>query len=157
MRSQCSKRSETRTCARMCPSLCGDGRTTSLVLPVCKPIDFRQAAFVSRRVIEGLVDGLEYLHSLGIVHRDIRPSNLILDQNDNVIIIDCETSIAFQDAPEVEYLGGFICWPARLLSSDYARYTPQPTDDLLAFWSFCTCYSHRSLKHVVRAVLGSAM
>jgi serine/threonine protein kinase len=132
MRSQCSKRSETRTCARMCPSLCRDGRTTSLVFyPFASPSTSDKRHSCPAGSSKGSY-GLEYLHSLGIVHRDIRPSNLILDQNDNVIIIDCETSIAFQDAPEVEYLGGFICWPARLLSSDYARYTPQPTDDLFA-------------------------
>jgi Protein kinase domain len=102
------------------------------IMPVSKPVDFQQVASVSRKIVEGLVDGLEHLHGLGIVHRDIRPSNLVLDYMHNVVIIDYETSVAFNEVSQVEYLGGFICWPERLLKSDIDRYKPQPTDDLLA-------------------------
>jgi serine/threonine protein kinase len=79
------------------------------IMPVSEPLDFQQVTSVSRRIIEGLVDGLEYLHGLGIVHRDIRPSNLVLDQKHNVVIIDYETAVAFNEVSQVEYLGGFIC------------------------------------------------
>ena len=35
-----------------------------------------------------LVDGLEYLHSVGIVHKDIKPGNLLLTSMDVVKITD---------------------------------------------------------------------
>jgi serine/threonine protein kinase len=101
------------------------------LVPMGKPIDFQQTADVSRNIVNGLVDGLEYLHKLNIIHRDIRPSNLILDQDNNVVIIDCETSVMHGNTYET-YYGGCICWPKRLLETDRRLYTPEPADDLFA-------------------------
>jgi serine/threonine protein kinase len=39
-------------------------------------------------VIEGIKNGLKHLHSLGLVHNDITPSNIMLDERDTAIIID---------------------------------------------------------------------
>ena len=64
------------------------------------------------------------------MHRDIRPSNLNLDEQNNVIIIDYETATPI--TPEkVPYHGGFICWPRRLLDKNDS-YIPEATDDLYA-------------------------
>jgi hypothetical protein len=101
------------------------------IVPHGTSIDFRQTASVSRKIVRGLVDGLEHLHLQGIVHWDIRLSNLVLNRHHNVVIIDYETSVMLNDT-DVEYLGGFICWPKRLLEFNVARYKPEPTDDLLA-------------------------
>nr|CAB3230513.1 serine/threonine-protein kinase Chk1 [Phallusia mammillata] len=35
-----------------------------------------------------LIEGVSYLHSLGITHRDIKPENLLLDENDVLKIVD---------------------------------------------------------------------
>jgi serine/threonine protein kinase len=84
------------------------------------------------KIINGLIDGLEYLHTQGIVHQDIRPSNLILDYKNNVVIIDYETAGIHGISDSVEYLGGYICWPKRLLESNTIHYTSEPADDLFA-------------------------
>jgi len=86
---------------------------------------------MARRVVEGLVNGLEYLHSVGIIHRDIRPSNLIMHHMD-VVIVDFETSIQVDERTEVEYEGGHICWPRRLLETHVIHYVPEAADDLMA-------------------------
>jgi serine/threonine protein kinase len=39
-------------------------------------------------IIEGMKKGLEHLHSLGLVHNDITPSNIMLDERDIPMIID---------------------------------------------------------------------
>jgi serine/threonine protein kinase len=81
------------------------------IVPVGKPIDFRETAHVSRNIVHGLIDGLRYLHAQNIVLRDIQPLNLILNAQNKVVIIDYEYAVVHSTIMSVEYFGGFICWP----------------------------------------------
>jgi hypothetical protein len=109
------------------------------ILPIGEPVLPGETAIVSKKIVQGMINGLRYLHSQGIIHRDIRLSNLILTRvknNVNVVIIDYETAFDSEgnhSTPnEVDYSGGYICWPRRLLQSMEQSYIPEPSDDLFA-------------------------
>ncbi|TDL17577.1 hypothetical protein BD410DRAFT_901373 [Rickenella mellea] len=109
-----------------------DSRAELGIVPVGYPINFKQSSITSRNIVVGLIAGLKYIHGKGIVHRDIRPSNLVLDDQGNLIIIDYETATNIPATKEVPYLGGFVCWPKRLLDTGTMEYLPEASDDLLA-------------------------
>ena len=43
------------------------------------------------RYLNGIEAGLKHLHSLGLVHNDINPSNIMLDEDDEAVIIDFDS------------------------------------------------------------------
>ncbi|KAF2871233.1 hypothetical protein BDV95DRAFT_57344 [Massariosphaeria phaeospora] len=46
------------------------------------------------RYLPQIEEGIRYLHSLGLIHNDINPANIMLSENESPIIIDFETSCA---------------------------------------------------------------
>ncbi|MCB9674465.1 MAG: protein kinase [Alphaproteobacteria bacterium] len=53
---------------------------------------------LARRWAEQLVSALAHLESLGIVHRDVKPSNLLLDANDDLVLSDFGIALGEEDA-----------------------------------------------------------
>lgn len=51
-----------------------------------------------------IIDGLEYLHSLNIIHNDIKPGNLLITCNDTIKICDFSISAELKIFYEHEYL-----------------------------------------------------
>mmetsp|Transcript_48544 Transcript_48544/g.152251 ORF Transcript_48544/g.152251 Transcript_48544/m.152251 type:complete len:868 (-) Transcript_48544:170-2773(-) len=48
------------------------------------------------RLFAQIVDGLQYCHSCGIVHRDVKLDNLLMDQDKNIKIVDFGFSVSFK-------------------------------------------------------------
>lgn len=46
----------------------------------------------AKNIIKGVCNALSVLHSLGIVHRDVKPENIVLDHNGRVVLIDFNVS-----------------------------------------------------------------
>ncbi|KAH9041687.1 kinase-like domain-containing protein [Lactarius pseudohatsudake] len=93
----------------------------------------------------GLIEGLGYLHEHGIAHRDIKPDNLVCDDDFCLQIIDFDVAIEVQDEnTEVDEYRGTRGWTAPEMGEEdgpTAMYSPIKADR----WS-CGCVL---LRHIL--------
>ncbi|KAJ5573540.1 kinase-like protein [Penicillium hispanicum] len=76
-------------------------RYTSTLLEAVNPQRLGKAAFLSsaralvnenmKSGLEGIMAAIKHLHSLGIVHNDINPANIMLDEDGTLILIDFDS------------------------------------------------------------------
>jgi hypothetical protein len=57
-------------------------------------------------IIIAVSRGLESAHNIGFVHRDIKPDNILLDQNGDIKLADFGTTILLADSIEKDYVTG---------------------------------------------------
>ncbi len=73
-----------------------EGETLGHLLEVSAPLSLDR----TRRIITELADALDALHDAGFVHGDLAPSNILVDADDRVTIIDLATAKRLADSPE---------------------------------------------------------
>jgi len=42
-------------------------------------------------VLRGIQEGIQHLHSLGLIHCDINPANIVMDEGDTPVIVDFDS------------------------------------------------------------------
>lgn len=79
------------------------------------------------RLFVQIVDGLAYCHACGIVHRDVKLDNLLLDEQRNIRIVDFGFSVSYQKGQKLRKACGS---PSYAAPEIVARrpYEPQPVD-----------------------------
>ncbi|KAJ6027024.1 kinase-like protein [Penicillium canescens] len=76
-------------------------RYTSILLEAVNPgrLDKRRFASSGRELVtdktisslEGVLDGIQHLHSISIVHNDINPANIMFDKDGTLVLIDFDS------------------------------------------------------------------
>jgi hypothetical protein len=60
------------------------GRSLSQQVAATGPLPAGRAI----RILEQVLDGLEYLHRHNFVHRDVKPANILIDDDDRAVLVD---------------------------------------------------------------------
>ncbi|QPG76240.1 hypothetical protein FOA43_003626 [Brettanomyces nanus] len=91
----------------ICIEYCGAGSCTDL-LRIHKSLNEVAVAYITRDTLRGL----EYLHSLGIIHRDVKAANILLTEDAQVKLADFGVSGKLQNSAKRKTFVGTPYWMA---------------------------------------------
>jgi serine/threonine-protein kinase len=75
----------------------------------------------SLEIMSGVLGALDYSHAHGIIHRDIKPGNVMLTRNGDVKVMDFGIARAIADAQATMTQGNAVMGTAQYLSPEQAR------------------------------------
>jgi serine/threonine protein kinase len=98
---------------------CSRGSLTHLLRHACGPIP--EAAVW--HMLHDLAQGLHHLHSLGIVHMDVKPSNVLVDESWRLKLSDFEIGFVLPEHASESHLTP-LSFPTFAFSSELRPFTP---------------------------------
>jgi serine/threonine-protein kinase len=104
-----------------------DGRTLANVIAREAPMDLARSA----AIVDQMLGALEAAHGSGLVHRDVKPANVMIDERDHVKVADFGIARALGDSTLTDT--GTVLGSVHYVSPEQLRGdTPHPASDLYA-------------------------
>lgn len=85
------------------------------------------------RIMTQVAEGLAYAHSKGVVHRDVKPENIMLLPDDNVKIMDFGIALGPNRNAAVTQTGGIIGTPSYFAPEQLEGYKATEQSDIFSF------------------------
>jgi tetratricopeptide (TPR) repeat protein/tRNA A-37 threonylcarbamoyl transferase component Bud32 len=85
--------------------------------PVGAPLESRRAALIVQR----LADALGYAHKKGVVHRDVKPANVLLDEQDEPLLTDFGLALREEGAERLTQEGARLMGTPAYMAPEQAR------------------------------------
>jgi predicted Ser/Thr protein kinase len=103
-----------------------EGRSLQRILDVVGPLPPREAA----GLMVGVLRGLQNAHAAGIVHRDIKPGNIIVTKENEPKILDFGLAVGLDPRDRVTGTGSVLGTPLYISPEQARGKPPEPRSDL---------------------------
>ena len=81
-------------------------------------------------ILSQLADALDYLHRQGLVHRDVKPANVMVHENDAITLMDFGIARSLEDTGRLTKTGELVGTVAYMAPEQLARGTVGPATDI---------------------------
>jgi serine/threonine-protein kinase len=106
-----------------------EGRTLKQIIQGRVPLSLLDKV----RIMTQVAEGLAYAHSKGVVHRDVKPENIMLLPDDNVKIMDFGIALGPNRNTNVTQTGGIIGTPSYFAPEQLEGYKASEQTDIFSF------------------------
>ncbi|MBN1311426.1 MAG: protein kinase [Anaerolineae bacterium] len=83
------------------------------------------------RLVEQIAEGLDYAHQQGVIHRDFKPSNVLLDKSENAYLLDFGIAKVSQETAQLTG-SGIVGTPTYMAPEMFKQELPTPAVDIYA-------------------------